>query len=111
MVSTQQNRGASDITFTPTTTPTPWSMLLLLLSRKRKKKTFNRRRRVQYVCIHFDGCRLIFNTHTILLTKSISSLSKFKSDNYKTSDILVRIKKENTNSICTVCFDNYDCFC
>ena len=78
MVSAQRNGGASVIAFTfsgidATPTPTPRLMLLLILLHKQVKKAFNGRRDDD-ISICFDGCPVIFNTHTILLTKSIASI-------------------------------------
>ena len=81
MVSAQRNAGASVIAFrgidvTPTATDvTPRSMLLLLLLHERTKKACNgRRHNNKYVYVAMGVLPVIFNTHTILLTKSISSL-------------------------------------
>ena len=38
----------------------------------------------------FIRCPVIFNTHTIILTKSISSLSNLKPNNYKKSGTRIR---------------------
>ena len=46
------------------------------------------------VCVCFDGFPVIFNIHTILFTKSISSLSNLKSKNYRKSDIRIRKKEK-----------------
>ena len=43
----------------------------------------------RWVCICFNRCPVIFNAHTIFLTKSISSLSNLKSNDYKKSDIRI----------------------
>ena len=90
MVSAQRNRGASVIAFT-----TQRSMLLpLLLPRSHKQRSIQRMEMCtisMYIC--FDGRPgrpVIFNTHTILLTKSISSLSHLKSNNYKKSEIIIQ---------------------
>ena len=99
MVSAQRNGGASVIAFrgidvTPTTTSR--SMLLLLLLPRTKKHSTDGDTTISMYTIRwtschiqytynswFDGCHVIFNTHTILLTKSNSCLSNLKSNNYK----------------------------
>ena len=68
-------------------TPTLRLMLLLLLLHKQTKKACNgRNHNNKYVYISMGLLPVIFNTNTILLTKSISSLSKSKSNNCKKSD-------------------------
>ena len=55
MVSFQQNRGASNIAFAPTTTSTPRSMLFLLLLHKQTKKAINgQRHNNKYVFVSMD---------------------------------------------------------
>jgi len=46
-----------------------------------------------------NGRPVIFYTHTIILIKSISSLSKSKSNNNKKSDRRLRKKKTNTTYV------------
>ena len=61
-----------------------------------KRRSIQRTETQRYVCICFDGQLIVFNTHTILLTKSISSLSYLKSNNYKKSGTLIRKRGKKT---------------
>ena len=79
--------------------PVKCSCHSMLLHKEKKNKRRRRTKRGHYSTNHdalttystisiflFDGCPVIFNTHTINLTKSISSLSNSKSNNYTKSD-------------------------
>ena len=97
MVSAQRSGGASVIAFSGidvTPTPTPTNEEAVNGRRQIHEAGIQRTETKQYIYIRFDGRPVIFNTHTILLTKSISSLSNLKSNNYKKSD--TRIKKRKT---------------
>ena len=86
----QRHKGGASVTafsgidVTPTPTPTPTTPT--------NEEVFNgRRHNDKYISGstgHFDRRPVIFNTHTILLTKSISSLSNIKL-------IMIIIKKKN----------------
>ena len=77
-----------DVTPNPTPIPTPQSILLVLLLHDRRRHPTD-----AVKGLRFNGHHIIFNTHTILLTKSISSLSNLKSNNYKKKDTRIRKKK------------------
>ena len=108
MVSAQQNIDARGIAFTPTSTPTPPTptpqlmllvlvLLLLLLLHDRRRHSTDREATTIMIC--FNGRPVIFNTHSILLTKSISSISNLKLNNNKKSNITVRKRKTKTMMI------------
>ena len=75
-------------------------ILLPVLLHKQMRHSTDRDVTVSTVYVCFDWCPVIFNTHAILLTKQVSSLSYLKSNNSKKRRI--RKTKKNIN------YDDFD---
>ena len=85
----------STIDVTPT--PTPQSVLPVL---RISTHTLHDRRRYPTdadTSVWFDGCLTLFNPHTTLLTKLVSSIYNLKSNNFKKSDKNKKIENKNDN--------------